>query len=267
MERAMKNSPLKQALLTAAALMITLAASVNIAQAQLNAAVPVDITKWIQQPDLQTGMDVKATAPKILADDFKCTFSGPITDVHIWASWLNDRVDPNAQIKLSIHSDIPAGPNTPYSHPGAELWRGIFVPGQYNYFPFATTPGEPFYDPNLHQIIGIDNTVFQYDFFIPETAAFRQAEGNIYWLDVQAITANQDTLFGWKTSIDHWNDDATWGDAPFGGVPTAWNELIDPTTGKSLDMAFALTTVPEPGTGTLLGLAGAMLLAGLRRRA
>src|SRR5512137_3002215 len=70
-----------------------------------------------QLPDLSpNGLDVKATAPKILADDFLCTQTGPITDVHIWGSWLYDRLpydpatnqpDPTAPtFKLSIHADV-----------------------------------------------------------------------------------------------------------------------------------------------------------------
>src|SRR5688500_17438091 len=83
-----------------------------------------NITKWVQEPDRVTGMDVHASFPyapganfgKILADDFLCTLSGPITDIHIWGSWLNDRLplvpdatgqlvpDPSAvEFKLSFH--------------------------------------------------------------------------------------------------------------------------------------------------------------------
>ena len=54
-------------------------------------------TKWVQLPDrTPTGMDVLDTfSPNgyrgsILADDFLRTFSGPITDVHIWGSWRNE---------------------------------------------------------------------------------------------------------------------------------------------------------------------------------
>src|SRR5881628_2400901 len=81
---------LKQNLLTAA--FIGIAAS---ALADWN---PGDPAKWVQMPDLQNGMDVLDTfSPilpynKILADDFKCTQTGPITSIHIWGSWLNDRV-------------------------------------------------------------------------------------------------------------------------------------------------------------------------------
>jgi len=52
---------------------------------------PADPAKWVQLPDLSpTGIDVYATNPKVLADDFLCTQTGLITDIHIWGSWLGD---------------------------------------------------------------------------------------------------------------------------------------------------------------------------------
>ena len=57
-------------------------------------------------PDLNpTGLDVLDTLQpfgeqpqwKILADDFLCTQSGPITDIHIWGSWLNNVLPRNAE--------------------------------------------------------------------------------------------------------------------------------------------------------------------------
>ena len=57
-------------------------------------------TKYDQPPDLTTnGYNVLAAQPPagtgqglplILADDFPCHQPGPITDIHIWASWLGD---------------------------------------------------------------------------------------------------------------------------------------------------------------------------------
>src|SRR3990172_9328291 len=86
-----------------------------------------------QLPDLtSTGMDVNATFPKVLADDFLCTSTGPITDIHIWGSWLNDNRPPVANFRLSIHADIPAGPNNPYSRPGEQLWPGPLDAGEWS---------------------------------------------------------------------------------------------------------------------------------------
>ena len=261
-----KTSFEKKSRLAALAMVVGLAASVNLAKADWQPGQPA---KWVQMPDLINGMNVLATDPMLLADDFLCTQTGPITDIHVWGSWLDDQIDLNARFKLSIHSDVPATP-TSHSYPGPELWSGVFDASQYLVNPWATTPNEPFYDP-ANGIIGFDNIVWQYNFYIDEPLAFVQqgttANPVVYWLDVQMLPAAAGgPLFGWKTSDQHWNDDATWSEAPFGTQPQVWNELIDETTGTSLDMAFVITTVPEPGAAVLLGLGAAVLLITRRRR-
>src|SRR5260221_6171757 len=104
---------------------------------------PVDVAnaKWIQLPDLSpTGMDVLDTIQpispvlsqwKTLADDFLCTQSGPITDAHIWGSWLNNVLPTNAsgvpdpgamQFKISFWTDVPSSTASPFSQPGSLWW-------------------------------------------------------------------------------------------------------------------------------------------------
>jgi hypothetical protein len=254
---------------------------------------------WPQLPDLQpTGMDVWATYPypsatgplaKVLADDFLCTETGPITDIHIWGSWLNNiypthpdgTADPAAvSFKLSIHADIPAvtlpGGTVAHSRPGELLWEDYFTPGDPRLKTrlYATGVQEQFYDPNIDQIIGDDNEVWQHNFLIDPATAFLQkgtaTDPKVYWLDVLAVTdpiaGITPAVWGWKTSRDHWNDDAVFGDTtdPF-GVPTEWNELRYPSShplgGESIDLAFVIT--PEPATLAVLALGA---IAGLIRR-
>ena len=67
---------------------------------------------WPQLPDFgTTGMDIDLTQA-ILADDFKCTSTGPITDIHFWSSFADDILpvkEPNSlTFEISIYSDIPA---------------------------------------------------------------------------------------------------------------------------------------------------------------
>jgi len=244
-----------------------------------------------QLPDLQTGLDVLASpttmdgiaVQKVLADDFLCTESGPITDIHIWGSWLNDQFpwDPqiptvgpnpgNVKFRLSIHNDIPKGPNNPYSMPAQPpLWEHNFAPGEFKWRPWATAE-ELFYDPNRQGtagILGTDTQVIQYNFLIPEALAFKQEMGKTYWLDVTAypnqVAGVPPAVFGWKTSLNRWNDDAVyWDELPTGGA-TLPHELIDPRTGESLNMAFVIT--PEPGTVVMLIGAGLIGLAAYARR-
>jgi hypothetical protein len=242
-------------------------------------------TKYIQYPDLgdYTGMDVLAgprlpdpcgtgVYEKFLADDFLCTMTGPITDIHLWASYNEDMKPPDANdlpwFSLVIYENIPAGVNDiPYSRPGAVLWDAYMQPTVELEYASAE---EFFYDPNPDEIIGMDWTVWRYNFDIEPNDAFIQQEGNIYWLGVHySFDLNGDGVinmldlillrniwpgaFGWKTSLDHFEDDAVWTDVDTWAsdphvVPSGeiWNELRYPMghqfEGESIDLAFEITT-------------------------
>jgi hypothetical protein len=421
--------------------------------------------KWVQEPDLtQNGMDVKASQPKILANDFLCTKTGPITNIHIWASWLNDQPDPSARFQVGLWSDVPRGTapqgelitdgafelaftnaglsgpldvlpdfippswyrqetfsggitensainpiaangpsalgvqaaafrrsgdnsqsgdwtaiyqnlsinatqysaltlsldvrvwyhnldagghitpafewpavvevdyvdtngvsqiwrygwyldppgdgvrindpgqglipfyndqlvqpgmwvantfnllnelpqvqtitriliggsgwnfesdvdnvsirGTSFSHPGDLLWMAYYDPSQYT---FTVEPGQfmqPFYDPNYGEIIGGDSQVWQYDFPVQTNAAFWQTNGQIYWLSVSEQSLTSQAIFGWKTALTNWNDDAVYGHVDQLWTPMRdWRELFSPPQMlpvRSLDLAFRLTTM------------------------
>jgi hypothetical protein len=203
--------------------------------------------KWVQWPDGSTnGLDVRAARPMILASDFVCKTNGLITQIQLWGSWLNDAIDTNAVFQLSFWSDVPAGRQPPYSHPGRLLWRTIAQPGQYRMQVVAEGP-ESFFDPNLgaQGLVGSDKQMWRYDFTIPALQAFRQTNGTIYWLAVSVKTATSDKLFGWKTSLIPWNDDAVYGHVDDRWLALGdWRELRHPRSQQSLDLAFALTTTP-----------------------
>jgi hypothetical protein len=213
-----------------------------------------------QLPDLENGIDIFAGRYEYppgsmdvrveLADDFLCTETGNITDIHIWGSWLDDDVDNEAIFYLAIWDNIPANESpTGYSMPGNMLWGIQLMPGEYTVRDYATVTDEVFYDP-LTGAFGTDNTVYQYNFNIDPSLAFEQQEGNIYWLSVEAASSSQEAVnFGWKTSQNHWEDDAVWRMVSTGGS-SDWEELRYPTghpnEGESIDMAFVITS--ETGT-------------------
>jgi hypothetical protein len=231
-----------------------------------------DPAKWVQMPDVGTGLNVDAQRPHILADDFPCNKTGPITDIHVWGSWFYEQFDPDAVFRLGIWSDNPVGPDpgdpdpNPYSAPRDLLWEHDFAPGDYVVRPWALS-FEWFMDPEFGPV-GFDVQVWQYNFLIDPTYAFTQQQGNVYWLSVQASPnlIGVPYGFGWKTSLDHWNDFAVWGvkDAPGPGPTAPWQPLVD-FTGRSLDLAFAITTVPDGGASAWwLGIG--VLALGLGRR-
>ncbi|NBD38592.1 MAG: PEP-CTERM sorting domain-containing protein [Verrucomicrobia bacterium] len=103
---------------------------------------------------------------------------------------------------------------------------------------------------------------FQYNIELVPDEMFVQEEATIYWLGIHAVSP-EGHEFGWKTSLEHFNDDAV-ADNLDGG----WIELRDPASlddpPPSLDMAFVI--VPEPSTTALMMglLAVGALLAGRR---
>jgi len=210
-----------------------------------------DGVKYLQPPNLQ-GLDVWNSGPWMLADDFICTQSGPVSDIHIWGSWLSDSVRTNSlTFTLGIYDDVPVGPNNTNSHPGNLLWQQTFAPGQYAENLFATG-SETFLDPGPPVTMGTDSEAWYYCFY--PTNPFVQTGTNsapkTYWLAAYAQlppgSAGYD--FGWKTTDSVQNDTsvhATWpGSMPTnnpGWIPTGYRP---PTGGPliQLDLAFMLTT-------------------------
>jgi len=232
---------------------------------QSMAVVTTGGTKWRQPPDLsEMGMDVDATddipptwRAQALADDFKCEASGPITHIRIWASWLNDilpaNYPENVVFTLRIYKDIPASESiTDYSMPGEVLWERKFERGQFTGTKHAENLREGWYVPCTPEVgykPAADTVCWQYDFDIPTSEAFPQDKGRIYWLGVQAQLVHtpltEGTRFGWKTSTEHWNDDAVWR-TDIMPISRPWEELRYPDgheqAGQSIDLAFEITT-------------------------
>jgi hypothetical protein len=218
--------------------------------------------KWNRPPDLTTnGMDVNATyregqptAPYILADDFPCHETGPLTRITVFGSWLNDYLPPAGSeptFTLSIHKDLPIGdPLNPYGYsiPGPILWMRAFAPGAYIADILATTEEGWLNPPEGYTFPG-DHVCWQYTFDIPAADAFVQ-QGTpqtpiIYWLDVQANVPDQTARFGWKTSPLHFMDDAVWANAVEPVlVPGPWTDLHYPPGHQmypqSIDLAFMI---------------------------
>ena len=212
-------------------------------------------TKWAQLPD-RNGWDVRLTLPApqppAVADDFLCTQTGPITDVHLWISMRGDQPTPPIQslIDISFWSDVPAGAGQlPYSTPGQLLWDRIFTPQQFT----VRTNGtglQGWYDP-FNQLVLPNNHQQTWQLNLVDIQQpFVQQDDTVYWLGVSFEPGWGEA--GWKTSTDHWGDDAVWWNFNAGG----WTELSDPRTQHSLDMAFVLTStaVPEPATMAMNGI-------------
>jgi len=183
-------------------------------------------TKYIQPPDeTPMGVDIRFDrndgVNRILADDFLCTSSGLIRDVHLWCSWRRDEEGEIKKIHLSIHEDDPVGeggqdPDNKYSKPGKLLKEWDFGPEYFDISLFRELQEgrEWWYDPYGPLVEpDSDRKIWQVDIDIPAGEAFQQegSEKNpvVYWLDAYVETEGGE--FGWKTSREHWNDDAVYG--------------------------------------------------------
>lgn len=210
-----------------------------------------------QHPDV-VGWDVNATAPVVVADDWTCSETGWVKDIHFWGSWRNGVEGQIIGFQLAIYSDIPADPpQIPYSRPGDLLWEAEIME-----FIIATPVDPPglqgWYDPAEGIIIPEDHmNYWQYNVFLPEAQWFFQEEGTVYWLQISAILADPAvTHWGVKSSFEHHLDDAVWGFLP----QPDWIDLWEPPDFmQSLDLSFVITGGADetgaccfPGTSQLL---------------
>ena len=217
-----------------------------------------------QLPD-PFGWDVNATFPQVLADDWQCSETGPVSDVHLWGSWEFDQGAPDliTNIHLSIHSNIPAPAGGGFSMPGELLWEGDFFTGQFTVIDPYGTGDQGWYDPSTGDSRRPDHNLFNQINIVDIPDPFIQIKDEVYWLDVSVHTVSESIRWGWKTSQDHFMNDAVWADDPFSSI-TGWQELIDPQTGESLDLAFVIT--PEPATLIVLALGLLPILIGKGRK-
>ncbi len=204
---------------------------------------------WPQEPDLSSrGVDISMFI-STLADDFKCSSSGPINDIHIWGSFMDDILPEDGPdsltFELSIYSDIPAQGDG-WSRPRDLLWTQKFGPGEYS-ASLVYDGLEDWYDPPRSRYYPDNHRqAYHYNFCI-ENNPFIQDEGTIYWLVVDEIGPDDpyeaDYIFGWKTTTRdlRWNDDAVY---LIDGY-SQWYEMTYPNEheykGQTLDLAFVIT--------------------------
>nr|MBN2276831.1 dockerin type I repeat-containing protein [candidate division Zixibacteria bacterium] len=163
------------------------------------------------------GWAVDATYPQVLADDWMCSETGWVKDIHFWGSYQNAWGAPQygtvERFILSIHADVPAGIDQPYSHPGELLWQ--IESDQFSVIPYSDViVPEGWYDPYLQLFVFEDHfNLYQYNFYLDSLDWFHQDSGTIYWLNISAVMSAgvEPSGWGWKSTLDHWNDDAVWG--------------------------------------------------------
>jgi hypothetical protein len=166
-----------------------------------------------------------------LGDDWLCTESGEVTDIHFWISFQRDVFMDLPYVDVSIWSNIPGPP----SHPGDMLWTYQFMPEDFIIAgPWVGDQGwywpPDFFEQPDHQEYWQIN--------IPDIEQpFTQQEDTIYWLVIRMpffVDPFAPPGIGWKTSTEQFEDNAVF------GAPGSWNPIWDPISHAPLDFAFVI---------------------------
>jgi len=205
---------------------------------------------------------------QFIADDFLCTETGPITDVHFWVSWQNDnaRWDLIQNIGLNIRGNCSG---TPENKPGAILRAYNISPLDPEYsYRLAGSGLQGWHCPSAPYTNQFDHeNYYQINLKPLDGPWFYQEAGTTYWLGLNIAMLpdgdqdpDNDPQIGWKTTSS----------PPFGGH-SKWStggnwDLVQPLPGQKVNQAFVITGVPEPGTLMLLLTAGLGVLAYAWRR-
>jgi hypothetical protein len=86
---------------------------------------------WPQTPK-SGGLDI-AFNSAMLADDWRCSRTGPVDDLHFWVSWSQNKTVQVPGFWVTVYSDVPDpdGKGPLYSEPGQALWARFFGPGDF----------------------------------------------------------------------------------------------------------------------------------------
>jgi hypothetical protein len=235
-------------------------------------------------------------------DDWQCSGTGPVTDIHFWVSMQGDTLQSNPGgvvpfqimwLGVRIRDNVPAGEDNggrtyEFSTPGITLWSAEFddPSSQYSVRHWAAN-AQGWYVPVSDEAFPQDHDHI-YQVNIPDAGnnadgefPFGQIEGEIYWLEIDlaakrldenGLPTEEPVDLGWKTALRDckFMDDATYyyqtsNPAPgFQNIQEHRRVIIE---GEARDFAFVIT--PEPATLALvaLGAAGLVLGRGRGRRA
>ncbi len=160
-----------------------------------------------------------------IADDFQCSQSGPISDIHFWVSWKGDEASfKSVTWQVSICADR-AG------QPGATLWT--LGPGNATVSSRLYGKGDQGWHCPRYSLTTPHDHADIYQVNVTEIPdPFYQTKDQIYWLVIQADMGTSAAEVGWKSSSDEYFAQAQYM-SPLGG----WL----PIGVTTYDLAFVIT--------------------------
>lgn len=122
---------------------------------------------------------------KFMADDFADNLTSPVVHVKWWGSYKNDYIDPQMPVNkflISFESDVPQGPNTPFSHPGSPLLnqvvtRGALAPGSGTFTEKVIRGPDPL----------LNESLYEYNAELHLNLDFPEKKDTVYWLKIVAM--------------------------------------------------------------------------------
>ncbi|MGC8862410.1 MAG: hypothetical protein ACP5R5_06485, partial [Armatimonadota bacterium] len=220
--------------------------------------------KWSQPPrpyytPAFNGWDERSVYGRnqIVADDWVCLSTKPVTDIHWWGSfegWSSEQLPPRMPdgFHITIWTDVP--PNgTGYSHPGEVIWSAFCNNYRCEFAGWDI-------DPRMDRV---PEACFKFEQELaPDQWFWQESVSSIYWISIAAVYFEgypEEYLWGWKTrprkdslapddAVRIFDPTSPWpGSRYVRGEPIVW----PPESGNSWDMAFVLTTLPTaPGSLT-----------------
>ncbi len=131
-----------------------------------------------------------------VADDWTCSGTGYVTEIHFWGSWCNDQIGDIERFNISIRrwdwGGDPVGP---------VLWARDFYPSDFvraGPYPCDCMWLNP-YDINEYITGDIEELYYLYNIENIREPFF-QNEGYSYWLCIGAYVVDPATCWGWKVT-------------------------------------------------------------------
>ena len=224
----------------------------------IDANMPPTISGWDEMSNYEQ--------LNIVADDWECNDSRPITAIHWWGSFIgwSQPYPPSVMpqtFHIGIWTDVPDPDpcdHNNFSHPGTLVWENYCSSYVWNFAGYDKDPRAGGGAPQEDSCFQFNQLLSQDQWFYQEPSG-DPCNPRVYWLSIAPVWGGTTPTYqwGWKSRPHFFNDDAViiqgtnqWplviGTTWLNGYPIQWPAWPS-HEGTSWDMAFELST-NEQGT-------------------